>query len=189
MKKVMKILGIVAVIAIIIFAAIWFLSNQTPKSNFGEIESAEALSTIIDNVYAAQPMEMPMVATAEIDVKDADWIEYITGLENGEDFEYLVTSEPVMTSQAYCFVLAKVKDGVNPEEVAKKICDNVDERKWVCVTAEKVYTTSSGNVVCLVMANEELAKPIYEKFKELAGTVGQEFERTAEEPELPEDMY
>ena len=38
------------------------------------------------------------------------------------------------------------------------------------------------------MSSEEIAKPIYEKFKTLAGTVGQEYEKT-EEIELPPEMY
>ena len=72
--------------------------------------------------------------------------------------------------------------------MAKTMNENIDTRKWICVTAEKVYTTTSGNVICLVMSNEETAKAVYENFKTLAGTVGEEYERTEEEPELPEDM-
>ena len=188
MKKIMKILAIVVVIAIIAFVAIFLLSEKAPKSNFGEIENAEALSAIINQVYAAQTMEMPMLQTQEIDVTDKDMVSYLTGLENGDNLEYAVASEPMMSSQAYSFVLVKVKDGVNTDEVAQAMCNNIDERKWICVTAEKVYTTSSGNVVCLIMSNEETATSIYETFKELAGTIGQEFKKTAEEPEIQEDM-
>ena len=67
--------------------------------------------------------------------------------------------------------------------------EKIDMRKWICVSAEKVYTTSSGNVVCLVMTRADLATTIYNKFKTLAGGVGQEFERTEEQAELPADMY
>ena len=38
------------------------------------------------------------------------------------------------------------------------------------------------------MSNADTAKTVYDSFKTLAGSVGQEFERTAEQPELPEDM-
>ncbi len=189
MKKLLTVLGIVVVLAVVAVFAFKFTAEEAPKSNFAEIENAEALTTIIDNVYAAQTMEMPMLQTQEIDVTDNDMVSYVTGLENGENLEFVVASEPMMSSQAYSFVLVKVKDGVNTDEVAKAMCDNIDNRKWICVTAEKVYTTSSGNVVCLVMSNEETATAIYGTFKELAGVVGQEFQKTAEEPELPEDMY
>ena len=91
----------------------------------------------------------------------------------------------MMSSQAYSLVIAKVKDGVDTNAVAKEMNENVDARKWICVTAEKVYTTSSGNIVFLIMTNENTAKPIYNTFKELAGGVGKEFERVGETIELP----
>ena len=207
-----KILGVVIIIAVIAVAAMFLMpskekqegtenqvqkeeivqngeQSQTTTSNFSAIEKAEDLSKIIDDVYAAQTMEMPLLQTQEIDVTDKDMVSYVTGLENGEDLEYAVASEPMMSSQAYSFVLVKVKEGANAEKVAKEMCDNIDERKWICVTAEKIYATNSGQVVCLIMSNEETATAIYDEFKELAGEVGKEFTRTAEEPELPEDMY
>ena len=115
-------------------------------------------------------------------------VTYVTGLENTDDVEYVVASEPMMTSQAYSLVLVKVKDGVDANSVAKSMNENVDERKWICVTAEKIYTAASGNVICLVMSNPETAKAVYDSFKTVAGSVGKEYERSAEEIELPEDM-
>ena len=190
MKKSLTIIVIIVVIAAVIVGTKMFTNNEEVvlKSNFAPVENAAGLSTIIDNVYAGISMEMPMVATQEHDVTDSDTVTYVTGLENGEKLEYLVSSDPMMSSQAYSFVLAKVKEGINAEEVAKEMSDKIDTRKWICVSAEKLYATNSGDIVCLIMSSEELAKPIYEKFKELAGTVGQEFEKTEEAPELPEDM-
>ena len=34
-----------------------------------------------------------------------------------------------------------------------------------------------------------MEKPIYEKLKTLAGTIGEEYEKVEAEPELPEEMY
>ena len=55
-------------------------------------------------------------------------------------------------------------------------------------TVEKIYTATSGNVICLVMSNPDTAKTVYESFKTIAGGIGEEYERTAETPEMPEDM-
>ena len=95
----------------------------------------------------------------------------------------------MMTSQAYSLVLVKVKNGVDANAVAKTMNENINSRKWICVSAEKVYTTSSKDVVCLVMSSEEIAKTIYEKFKILAGNIGEEYEKTEQEVELPPEMY
>ena len=124
-----------------------------------------------------------------LDITNNDSVKYITGLENGTNFEYVVVSEPLMSSQAYSLVLAKVKSGINADEIAKQMSENIDTRKWICVEAEKLYATSSGDIVFLVMSNEGIAKPIYERFKSLAGNINQVYEKTAEEIDLPPEMY
>ena len=139
-------------------------------------------------MYEGLEIEMPMVETKIIDITKNDEVNYATGLKNADDVEYVVESMPMMMAQPYSFVLVKVKDGENVEEVAKEMNENIDERKWVCVLPEKVYTTTSGDVICLVMAREEVGKPVYEKFKTLAGTIGEEYVRTVEEGQLPDDM-
>lgn len=187
MKK--TILIVIAVIAIIAVIFSFILINSKPKTNLEPIESSEELSALVDKIYEGETIEMPGVMTQVIDISDKDFVKSATGLDSAEDLEFVVTSEPMMSSQAYSLVLVKVKDGVNPDEIAKKMNDNIDTRKWICVSAEKVYSTSSGNVVCLVMSRDELAKPIFEKFKKLAGNFGEIYEKTEETPELPEDMY
>ena len=54
---------------------------------------------------------------------------------------------------------------------------------------KKVYATNSGDVVFLVMTRADLAESVFNSFKTLAGNVGQVFERTEQEVELPADMY
>jgi len=161
--------------------------NLKPASNLS-VNRAEDLTVLVDQIYKGVSIEMPMLMTQELDMTDAETVKYFTGLENIDDIEYVVASEPMMSSQAYSLVLVKVKDGVDADAVAKTMNENVDERKWICVTAEKIYSVASGDVVCLVMSNEETAKAVYDSFKTLAGSTGEEFERTAEEPEMPEDM-
>ena len=185
MNKTTKIiLAVVAVIAILVAV---FAFGSKPTSNL-KINSAADLTALVDQIYSGVSIEMPMLMTQELDMTDAETVKYFTGLENIDDVEYVVASEPMMTSQAYSLMLVKVKDGVDANSIAKTMNENVDERKWICVTAEKIYSVASGDVVCLVMSNADTAKTVFESFKTLAGSVGEEFERTAEEPEMPEDM-
>lgn len=191
MKNWIKIvIAAVIIIAIIAIVVVVMNNKKTNKNTtkLGEITGAGDLEKIIDKVYEGNE-ELPGVQTQTIDVTDNTMVQSFTGLESGKELEYLVASEPLMSSQAYSFVLAKVKDGVDANKVAKDMSEKVDTRKWICVSAEKVYATNSGNVVCLVMSNEEWAKPVYEKFKELAGEFGKEYTKTEEEAELPLEMY
>lgn len=189
-KSTKIIIAVVAIIVVVTIVAVTMvLMNSKPKTKLDPINSADDLVALIEKVYEGKEDLLPgSLQTQAIDVTDNVMVKSFTGLDNGDDLQYLAVSEPMISSQAYSFVLVTVKDGVNANEIAEAIKNKVDYRKWICVSAEKVYTTSSGNVVCLVMSSEDVAKPIYERFKTLAGTVGQEYEKT-EEIELPPEMY
>lgn len=190
-KVAIIVIAIIAIVAVVV-AIVMNLNNDSKKEDnttkLGAVNSAEDLEKIIEKVYEGKEDDLPMLQTQTIDVTDGSIVQTFTGLENGQDLEYLVVSEPLMNAQAYSFVLAKVKNGVDANKIAKDMSDKIDTRKWICVSAEKLYATNSGNIVCLVMADEDWAKPVYDSFKELAGTVGEEYEKT-EEIDLPPEMY
>lgn len=183
---------LIAVVAVALVVAVCyavFVVNGKPKTNLEPVTSAGDLEALVNKIYEGQGELYSSLMTQTIDVTDNDSVPYYTGLENGENLEYLAVSEPMMMSQAYSLVLAKVKDGVDANAVAKEMSEKIDTRKWICVSAEKLYATSSGDVVFLIMTNEEMATPIYEKFKTLAGNINEVYEKTEEPAELPEDMY
>ena len=188
-KTYIVIIGAICIIALIagIFVGYYNAPKKQETSNLN-ISSAEDLTALIDQIYTGVTIEMPMLATIPVDTTDADSVKSFTGLDSAENLEYAVASEPMMSSQAYSLVLVKVKDGVEANSIAKTMNENINERKWICVTAEKIYTVASGDIVCLVMTNSETAQTVFESFKTIAGSVGQTYERTAEEPEMPEDM-
>ncbi len=196
MKKSTKIaiiaIAIVLVVAIIVAVVIGLNSSKdnketTEPSKLGEISSAEDLEKLIDKIYEGNE-NLPALQTQVIEVADDITVHMLTGLENGQDLEYLVASEPLINAQAYSLVIAKVKSGVNANKIAEEMSEKIDQRKWICVSAEKVYSTSSGDVVFLVMSDEETAKPVYDKFKEVAGSIGKEYVKEEPEIELPPDM-
>lgn len=191
MEKTTKILiALAVIIAIVAIVGIVISLNAKTKTNLDSINSAKDLSALVDKIYKGQGDNvLPSLQTQTIDTTDDMTVKMVTGLENANDIEYLVVSEPMITSQAYSMVLAKVKEGVDANQIAKLMSENVDQSKWICVTAEKVYATSSGDIIFLVMSDEKEAKSMYDKFKTLAGNIGQEYEKTAEEIELPPEMY
>lgn len=190
MNKTVKIvIAVVAVVAVIAVLAVAFATKNTKTNSKLNISSAEDLKTLVNQIYEGVTIQIPMVDTQAVEITDADMVKVVTGLDSAEDIEYLVVSEPMMSSQAYSLVLVKVKKGVNADNVAKTMKENINTRKWICVSAEKVYATTSGDIVCLVMSNADTAKAVYDSFKTIAGSVGQEYERSEEEPELPPEMF
>ena len=191
MNKTIKITILIMVGLIIAILLFLVFSNRTVENTIQtnlNINKVEDLEALVDQIYDGVSIEMPSVMTQRIDINDADAVKSFTGLDNSENIEYAVVSEPMMSSQAYSLVLVKTKEGTDSNEMAKLINENVDERKWICVSAEKIYTTTSGNVICLVMTNENTANTIFESFKTLAGTIGTVYERAEEVAEMPEDI-
>lgn len=187
MKKSMKITIIVIAIIIVIVAIMWAMwRKETNVQTNLNINKVEDLTALVEQIYSGISIDMPKVQTQQIEVTDKDMLKSFTGLDNSENLEYAVVSEPIMSSQAYSLVLVKVKDGANPNEIAKTMNENIDERKWICVSAEKVYSAASGNIICLVMSTEEIATAVSDSFKKIAGSIGEESIRIEAEPELPE---
>lgn len=196
MNKTMKILIAVVAIIVICVVVVLVLPTKNKEENVTnnnsaesmQVSSADDLVVMVDKIYEGMQGQLPSLATDIIEVSDVDMVNTLTGLETGEELEYLVVSQPLMSSQAYTLVLAKVKAGVDANDVANKMCEQVDTRRWICVEAEKVNATSMGDVVCMIMANKDTADKVYSNFKNLAGQIGEEYTREAEEIELPEEM-
>ena len=170
-------LVVIAIIAIalIITGIVFATKENKPKSNV-QITSTEDMQNLINTVYEGQTDNLPPTLNTQIvDVNNADVLKSFTGLSSNEKIDSAVVSEPMIGSQAYSFVLVKVKDAASADEVAKEMSENVDTRKWICVEAEKLYATSVDNLAVLVMASDEWATPVYNKLKELLGANNEEY--------------
>ena len=184
MDKSKKIVIIAVIILVLVVALVMVFSKlnenrNSSKSNL-DISSTQDMKNLIEKMYEGIET-FPSVETTEIDVTDLNLVTYVTGLTSSEKIENIVISEPMMRAQAYSLVLVKVKNNNDADDIAKQMNENIDARKWICVEAEKVYTTSSGNIVCLVMSSEEMAKPVYDRFKQIAGGIGNEYVRDTNE--------
>ena len=187
-KSIYIIIGAILVIGII--AGIVFgMKNKNSKGL--KLETAEEMKTMFEKIYSNLGDTLPSLETAEIDVNDASLVTTFTGLKSNKDVEALVVSEPLINAQSYSAVAVKVKNGADIETMKKEMLDNINTHKWICVSAEKVYVTNSGNIIFLVMASENWAKPVYEGFITYANNeIGKELERTesSSDVELPPEM-
>ena len=151
--------------------------------------NSDELTKFVDELYAGNENLYPSLMTQSIDMSDADSVKYMTGLSSTENIEAVVVSEPMMSSQAYSLVLVKVKSGANADAIAKEMSENIDMRKWICVSAEVLYATSTEDLAFLVMSSEEMAKPVYDAFKKKVENIGEEYTKAEVVEELPADMY
>ena len=153
------------------------------------ITDGQGLTDFVTKVYEGLEL-FPTLSSMELDLTDADMVAYETGLTSVENVDSIVVSQPMMSSQAYSMILVKVKDGASADAIAKEMSENVNPNKWICVSAEKIYATSSGNVAFLVMTNTEMADDVFSSFKSNAGKCGAEYvvENALEEMPMEDDM-
>ena len=137
------------------------------------------------------PPLFPPLDTMKVDIKNIDEVTSYTGLKTNNDIESIVVSVPMMTSQAYSVAVVKVKDTANVEKIKQEMLDNIDMRRWICVSAEQLYITNSGNIIFSVMADKDVAKAVYNDFKKYVNNnIGKELEKSNDEEniKLPPEM-
>ncbi len=182
-----------AIVAVIIIALVGvgvYFSNQDDGNQGIKLETAKDMKNFFGKIYKKIEEQLPEVDTGIIDVSDAMEVTNYTGLKSNKDVEAIVVSMPVMSAQAYEAVMVKVKNGADIESMKQEMLDNIDMNKWICVSAEKVYVTNSGNVIFMVMSDEEWAKLVYDSFKEqVENKIGKELEKSEDtDYELPPEI-
>lgn len=178
MKKETKILivSIVAVLLIVVLAFV-LLNKKNSESTIKTVSDGKTMLKKITNSN-----DLPNTETFEVDVTDTNKVTSFTGLKSNENIEWIVAAEPMMSSQAFSAVAIKVKSDASVDTIKQEILDNVNTRKWICVTAEKLYITNNGDIVFFIMADSDWAKTVYDNFKEYVNNdIGKELEKTSDE--------
>ena len=189
-KQTMITIIVIAIIAIIAIVGVVIVKNNNNTTNGGtsvKIESGKDMKSMLKSIYSENKDVLPELETEEIDVSNSDLVTSYTGIQSTGNVESLVVLEPLMSSQAYSAVALKVKSNANIETVKEEILNNVDMRKWICVSAEKLYVTNYNNIIFFVMSDEDWATATYNSFKEYVGNeIGKELQKSGEEDiELP----
>ena len=177
-------IGGLVVLAGVIFA---ITSNKESKTN-ETLQTAGDIKKMLETIYKNLADELPELTTEEINLKESELVESLTGLKSTDDINTLVVSEPVMGSQALEVAVIKTKEKTDNEAMMQNIKDNVDMSRWICVSAEKLYIVNSGDVIFMVMADNDRAKSIYDEFvKYMDNKVGKTLEKAATLEELPDE--
>ena len=189
------------IIGLILLAAISFIifilvsgSGNKGSGNKGNVETPKAINDIndvINTINKNNKNVLPELETLKVDIKNIDEVTSYTGLKTNDGIESIVVSEPLITAQAYSVAIVKVKDNADVEKIKQEMLDNIDMRRWICVSAEQLYITNSGNVIFSVMTDKDIAKAVYDDFKKYVNNnIGKELEKSNDEEniELPPEM-
>ncbi len=186
-KQNIFIIGLIllAVISFVIFILV------SGSDNKGSVETPKDINDIINTINKNNKNVLPELETMKVDIKNIDEVTSYTGLKTNDGIESITVSVPLITSQAYSVAIVKVKDSADVEKIKQDMLDNIDMRRWICVSAEQLYITNSGNVIFSVMADKDIAKAVYNDFKKYVNNnIGKELEKSNNEEniELPPEM-
>ncbi len=174
---------------LVILAGVIFVLTSNKESKTNEtLQTAGDIKKMLKTIYKNLANELPELTTEEINLKESELVESLTGLKSTDDINTLVVSEPVMGSQAIEVAVIKTKEKADITSMMQNIKDNVDMSRWICVSAEKLYIVNSGDVIFMVMADNDWAKSIYDEFvKYMDNKVGETLEKCATLGELPDE--
>lgn len=174
---------------LVVLAGVIFVVSSNKESKTNEtLQTAGDIKKMLKTIYKNLANELPELTTEEINLKESELVESLTGLKSTDDINTLIVSEPVMGSQALEVAVIKTKEKTDVEAMMQNIKDNVDMSRWICVSAEKLYVVSSGDVIFMVMADSDWAKSIYDEFvKYVDNKVGKTLEKGATLEELPDE--
>ena len=186
-KQNILIIGLI-LLAVISFIIFILVSGSGDK---GSVDTPKDINDIINTINKNNKNILPELETMKINVKNIDEVTSYTGLTTNDGIESITVSVPVMTAQAYSVAIVKVKDSADVEKIKQEMLDNIDMRRWICVSAEQLYITNSGNIIFSVMADKDIAETVYNDFKKYVNNnIGKELEKSNNEEniELPPEM-
>ena len=155
-KLIWTIVVVVAVIAITL-AVIFLMPGQK------NIEGT--LAEIMTKIYAEIPNERIPMALDNMPLTE-DNVEYYIGTTEVQ-YKEAIASESMVGSIAHSVVLVRMNDAKEAKAAVEKIKTSVDPRKWICVEASNVAVKSKGDLVILIMSNEDLAPSLEANFDNL----------------------
>ena len=138
------------------------LTNSNKTKNNEKLQNVRDIKNMLKTIYNNLGDNIPSLDTGEISTDDTEMVKSLTGLETTDNS--IVVSQPMMNAQALEVAVIKTRENANINNMMDEIKNNVDMNRWICVSADKLYIASSGDVIFMVMADSDWAKNIYDEF-------------------------
>ncbi len=183
------IIGTILLIACVIILVVIMSIKGNSNTDTNSFKSSGDVKKMVKSIYNELGDKLPELVFQNVDTS-LDSLKSYTGLSDNSNIDFMVVSEPEMNAQAYSLVALKVKDASKIESMKQEMYDNIDMAKWICVSAEKLYITNSGDLIFMVMSVDEWATPVYNSFKKYVNNnIGKELTKDeGENIKLPDEL-
>ena len=160
MKRVLA-FALSALLALSLFAG---CGQSGSSSSAGAAMLEGSLEEILAKVYDGVS-DMPMTMEQELTEENS---EYHLGVARSEYAEG-IASDAAVNAIPFSVCLMRAEDADKAAALAEAVEENANPCKWVCVEAETVLVDRIGDVVILIMADQQMADQLSANFKALAG--------------------
>jgi len=152
-----KIIIIVAAIVVVLaVVAVFLFTGKSEKNVEGTLED------LMTKLYAGISEDNLPMGLSNMEI-NAENVESFIGTAEVKYTEALA-NESMVGAIAHSVVLLRTENVVAAENAVEAIKANVNPRKWICVEASNVVVKNKGNLVVLIMSNEELAPKLEANF-------------------------
>lgn len=145
-----------------------------------EAPSFASTEDIINAIYEKKPIDLTMGSTP-VDLTDEYSLLAYTGLtpDDADKLAEATASEPMM-GQALSIVAAETADASATADIAQKMANGIDQRKWICVEADTLRVVTCDKYVLLVMIDSQFSDlvtvdEIVDAFTEVCGFTDGEY--------------
>ena len=160
-----KIIISCVVIGLVLLAGVAIVLTNSNKTKTNEkLQNVSDIKNMLKTIYNNLGDNIPSLDTDEISTDDTEMVKSLTGLETTDMIDSIVVSQPMMNAQALEVAVIKTRENANINNMMDEIKNNVNMNRWICVSADKLYIASSGDVIFMVMADSDWAKNIYDEF-------------------------
>ncbi len=122
------------------------------------------LEEIMSKVYEGIPEEKRPMYLENMEITKEN-IEGFLGTKD-IDFKEAIASESMTGSIAHSVVLVRMNNLKDVEDAKSKIKNNINPRKWICVGVENVLIENRGDLIIVVL-DDENGEKILNNFKNL----------------------
>ncbi len=122
------------------------------EENNPAVTDTRSLKAIADGMLSAIDAELPTLVESEV---SDDRFAYYFGVERPQGVSEVYVTEPMMSAIPFGIALLRLEDSAGAAALAKEMKQGINPARWVCVTASYVETAVRGNVILLILDNEQ----------------------------------
>lgn len=134
--------------------------SQADQGTKQEAPSFDSTEDVINAIYEKKPVDLEIV-TVPVDLTDEYTLLSYTGLapDDADKLVEATASEPMM-GQACSIVVAETTDASETADIAQKMANGIDQRKWICVEADTLRVVTCDKYILLVMISSEFSDTV-----------------------------